>query len=247
MNARIKWTASEYKQALIGYSGVPGLRKLIKGFTKDDGYDIRKIKSWDKNMKRRVRRWYKIVRELEAQPRLYVKLNSKNRKPLIKASHPGVGSLSFNYALVPSVPGATGKASVKNGVVKTSGKTFDRYFVPLDQNSLIENSEDEIARCVEAMPSCRVFYVQADANLITRGFDANSLVGYVNNLMYRYDGFSPLTEGRHRGDNPAEHGWQRWMSGIVGFSTKGGVTDTDALRATVKAIEKAKKARRKKL
>src|SRR5690606_1677208 len=114
MARKYVWTKEKYKSVVGGNrrENIVGLRSIVKGFDKKDGFDLNKGDKWTLAQQRRVREYCRRVEQLAAQPKRIVRARGENLKKLQDAFHGDVPSSKFKVAFVPdtepklSMPGA---------------------------------------------------------------------------------------------------------------------------------------------
>lgn len=206
---------------------LPGLRRVVKGFMPDDGYDLRHFKDWSSSKKRRVRDYYQRVHLLEAQERIIVRPRSKTNLDKLKdAFHGDIPSKQFKVAFVPytqpkGLPGAKPHNPtikyLKSGISINAG-AYERLFVPFDKRALVQDAEGEINRVLKVMNGAKLCFVQTGEFQTLNGESPGILARRVLQYMNLYDGVKKLPSySGNSGDHPSQHHWKYWLNGVVGF------------------------------
>jgi hypothetical protein len=251
MAKRRPWSNERYALAVKGYADIPGLRKLVKGFESSDRYDLRKIDEWTRAMKRRVRDYDERVHLLLAQERRIVFPRDPEKiKKLQGAFHGDVASRSFKAVFVPYVAPLSATKERTEGKISytTTGITIDhgfnrRHLVLFDQYALAVDPEAEVMRCLAVIPNAELFYIQVNEFQTLNAGDAPNLARQVLKWVAKYDGRTELTSGRHKGDNPAQHHYSKWMKGVVGYEFPEGIDPMEIARKIYLGMKDAKKTR----
>ena len=251
MAKRKPWSNERYALAVKGYADIPGLRKLVKGFEASDRYDLRNIDEWTRAMKRRVRDYDERVHHLLAQERriVYPRSNEKVKK-LQEAFHGEVASKSFKAVFVPYVAPILASGETAEGRIKYSehGITIEnghntRHTYLFDHYALATEPDAELRRAFDWMRNASLFYVQVNQFQTLNGKDEPNVTRQVKKWMSKYDGTTALTSGRHKGDNPAMHHYNQWMTGLVGYEFPADMDMIDVARTIAEGMTSAKKRR----
>lgn len=246
-----KWSYGRYALALRGHDDMPALRRAVKGFTPDDGYDLRKFNEWTSARKKRVRKYYEDIHFLMAQERRIVYPRKKEvRDKLQHAFHGDVASKMFKAVFIPYVTpilssGEThaGKITYTDAGIKIHNGGNVRHFEPFDQLALAKNPKKEIKRVTTLMKGASLFYVQVNEFQTLNGAEVGAITDQVLKYVARYDGVKALPRGRHYGDRPKDHYYGDWLKGLVGYEL--GIVDIEEMnRKIVKGILDAKTRRK---
>lgn len=227
MSRKIIWTKEKYALALQG-NGLPGLRRVVDGFTAKDGYDIRLYDTWTAAQKRRIQKYYGYVRALEAQERhIIFPRSEKIKKTLTDAFHGDIPSKHFKAVFMPynapkTLPGAKPvKPHIKINrigqiIVKVGRNT--RTFTPFDQVHLALYPEEEIDDVYEATPKAKLFFVQVGEYQTVNAKSRGTMKRQILHWMNQYDGVKPLPVGSgNTGDAPELHHYSKWLSGMIAY------------------------------
>lgn len=240
------WTKEKYRAIVAGDKAfeVPSLRSIVKGFEAEDGYDLRRVEDWTPAQRAKVRKIFKRVEFLQAQPKRMVRAKGKNLEKLQEAFHGDVPSKDFKVAFIPdtdpvlTMPGAKKRAPklriLKEGVA-VQRTQYERVFIPFNKRKLVQDARAEIERVARQIPNATLYYVQ------TGEFQSanNGSIGIVADLVLRwmaqYDGVQPLpkTSG-NKGDDPKHHHWSKWLNGLVGYMLPHGKKDIRKMQAIIR-------------
>lgn len=253
MARKIQWTKEKYALALRGDT-LPGLRRVVRGFTAKDGYDIRSFDTWSNSQKRRIQKYYGYVHDLEAQERRIIyPRNNKIKKTLTDAFHGDIPSKMFKAVFMPytapkGLPGAKSKPPKikisKTGQIVTDVETYKRIFTPFNQVALAVDPETEVARAFNAAPDAKLFYVQTGQYQSVNAKSKNLMVNQVLKWMAQYDGVKQLPSGSgNRGDAPHLHHYSQWMKGVVAYQFPQDVDIHSLATAIARGREEARRRR----
>lgn len=204
-----------------------GLRSYAGGFEAKDGYSLDSFQTWTKAKKARVREYSNNIEHLLAQERRIIRpRNKKTLKLAQKHSHGEIpsGTLKVAFAPFTSVMRPPGAKPVKARYKVTEAGidwkigARQRFQVEFDKEALVVNPDKEIKRVMREMPGATLFFIQASQFQTLRGENAKEVTSHLKQWMGKYDGVTPIKSGRHRGDAPSQHNWERWLDGLIGHS-----------------------------
>lgn len=222
-----KWSYERYALALRGHDDMPALRRTVKGFTSDDGYDLRKFDKWTPARKKRVRYYYDAIHNMLAQERVVLYPRNKAKRDALQfVSHGEYANKMWKAVLVPYVApiGSDGKRVTPKILFTPEGVKFKtgstaQSFVPFNQTLLASDPEKELRRVLRAMGDVNYYFIRVNEFQTLNANSKNGITQQVLKWREKYNGVAPLTTGRHRGENPANHHYSEWMKALVGFST----------------------------
>lgn len=218
-------SAAWYRAAILGVADrdgelSPGLRRVAKGFSAAEGYNLRDLKAgrWTPAMKRKVSMYFHELQQLTAQEKVVVKTRSPRRLREAQAIGGHDPRFAFKVAFVPGSSKATVEWTPEGLVVRERG--YSKVEARFDPVALAADAQAEVARVLsqKRMKRAQRFRIQAGVNQIGTLFDAGNVGAAVRKLMEKYDGSRPLPRGSgNRGDKPEVHDWRKWLHGVTGY------------------------------
>lgn len=230
MSKKFVWNYDKYRAALLGdaENNVKGLRSVARGFDAASGYNLHDINNWTASQRRKVRKTFQRVRDLEAQPKIIVRTrSSKKLKQLQQSFHGDIKSTNLKVAFLPfhqsklTKQGAKQKAPtvrILNEGVSISTPQYERVFIPFNHRKLAVDPEGEITRAASKIPNATLYFIQNGNNTTLNGKSVRAITQQIIKYINQYDGVKPLPRSSgNRGDNPKNHHWKKWLDGLVGY------------------------------
>lgn len=240
-----RWTPQDYKSAVRKGGGtVYGLRDILRGFDAKDGFDLRYPEAWTASQKKQVREYYAELKGMTGQATAPVKIrNPENLERAFEAFHPAVKKQKrkrFKAILIPDPTAGQQYVNRETGEIespppprliftkrkiriKRKAYTTDLYL--FDPRALVTDPVAEIIRGYDSMPNATSFfqaqgYPGQKENLLQgthRSDNIDDFINYTLMIMDKYDGVTPITEGKHKGHKAKDHYWGNWLQGMYGY------------------------------
>jgi len=223
-------SAAWYRAAMLGVEDrqgelSPGLRKVAKGFTAAEGYNLRDLKEgrWTPAMKRKVSMYFHELQLLTGQEKIIIK--TKSPKRLLYAQMIGGHDPKYKFK-VAFVPG-TKDASVeweKDGSFTVRENDYRKKTELFDHEALADSPDDEVARLLESpsLKKAKRFKIVVEENVFSPAgglLDRGNVAAAIRKLMAQYDGKRALPRGSGNiGDDPAAHHYSQWLNGLMGYT-----------------------------
>lgn len=236
MARKYQWSPAKYRDIVAGNrkEHIEGLRNLVTGFEKSDGFDLRKPEKWTAAQRRKIRVAFKRLEILQAQPKRIVRAKGSNLRKLQEAFHGGIPSKDFKVAFIPdtepkaTLPGAKQappRVKVLKEGVSIQRKYYERVFIPFDQKRLVRDPKTEVRRAAEKIgPNAALYFVQVGEYQSLTGKSYGLIEQTILDWMQKYDGKQTLPEtSGNRGDDPKHHHWKYWLNGLIGYILPKGV------------------------
>lgn len=226
------WSAQKYKEVVKGNpeKGIISLRQIFTGFEAKDGFDLRHPERWTSGQKRRIKNAFGRMRQLQGQPVTpYKPRSEKQLRQLQKQLHDHIYSRDIKVAFIPtphqpmlSVGTKATRPQIEitdHGIIGKFG-FYDRPIMFFDKKKLVKDPEAEIKRVANLMPDGVAFYylkMGEYESVAGQGQYLESIIRQTIHYMHKYDGKTPIREGKHRNDRPRDHHWKYWLDGLIGY------------------------------
>lgn len=245
------WGYLQYRNALLGVEGLPGLRSVATGFASQDGFNLSDFASWSTSKKNSIKRMYDKLSRIYAQPREIVRTSRPDHLvALQKQFHNGDKDKRFKVGFIPAdtvpqLPGAKKRKRrvtfTKRGVQIERGG-IKRPYYEFDKPALAKNPDAEIKRALSFLPEGAQFFIQTGEFHSLNAWGEQGLVKTLKQWMHKYNGVDRIPPGsRNYGDNPDAHHWERWLNGVVAISAPSREEVVQQVRAIQQGLREYKR------